>query len=67
VPDEYREAALALGATRWQLTWRVLLPAACHGLVAAVLLGFGRAIGETMAVLMATETPGITAPSTWPC
>jgi len=67
VPDDYREAALALGATRWQLTWRVLLPAARHGLVAAVLLGFGRAIGETMAVLMATETPGITAPSTWPC
>jgi phosphate transport system permease protein len=54
VPDSYREAAVALGATRWQTTWRVLLPAARHGLLAAVLLGIGRAIGETMAVLMAT-------------
>jgi len=54
VPDSYREAALALGVTRWQLIWRVLLPAARNGLLAAVLLGVGRAVGETMAVLMAT-------------
>jgi phosphate transport system permease protein len=54
VPDSFREAALAAGATRWQVTWRVLLPAARNGLLAAVLLGLGRAIGETMAVLMAT-------------
>jgi phosphate transport system permease protein len=54
VPDTYREAALALGATRWQLVYRVLLPAAKNGLLAAVLLGVGRAVGETMAVLMAT-------------
>ena len=54
VPDSYREAAVALGATRWQLVWRVLLPAARNGLLAAVLLGVGRAVGETMAVLMAT-------------
>jgi phosphate transport system permease protein len=54
VPDTYREAALALGATRWQLIYRVLLPAAKNGLLAAVLLGVGRTIGETMAVLMAT-------------
>lgn len=54
VPDTYREAALALGASRWQLTVRVLLPAAKNGLLAAALLGIGRAIGETMAVLMAT-------------
>lgn len=54
VPDGYREAAEAMGATRWQVTWRVLLPAAKNGLLAAVLLGVGRAIGETMAVLMAT-------------
>jgi phosphate transport system permease protein len=54
VPDTYREAALALGATRWQIVHRVLLPAAKNGLLAAVLLGVGRAIGETMAVLMAT-------------
>ncbi len=54
VPDSYREAALALGVTRWQLVYRVLLPAAKNGLLAAVLLGVGRAAGETMAVLMAT-------------
>jgi phosphate transport system permease protein len=54
VPDSYREAGLALGATRWQLIYRVLLPAAKNGLLAAVLLGVGRAVGETMAVLMAT-------------
>ncbi len=54
VPDSYREAAIAMGATKWQLIWRVLLPAAKNGLLAAVLLGVGRAIGETMAVLMAT-------------
>lgn len=54
VPDTYREAALALGATRWQMIYRVLLPAAKNGLLAAVLLGIGRAVGETMAVLMAT-------------
>jgi phosphate transport system permease protein len=54
VPDSYREAALALGVTRWQLVYRVLLPAAKNGLLAAVLLGVARAVGETMAVLMAT-------------
>jgi phosphate transport system permease protein len=54
VPDSYREAAVALGVTRWQLVYRVLLPAAKNGLLAAVLLGIGRAVGETMAVLMAT-------------
>jgi phosphate transport system permease protein len=54
VPDTYREAAVALGATQWQIVYKVLLPAAKTGLLAAVLLGVGRAIGETMAVLMAT-------------
>ena len=54
VPDSYREAAEALGATRWQITWKVVLPAARHGLVAAVLLGVGRGFGETMAVLMSS-------------
>lgn len=54
VPDSYREAAVALGATRWQMVYRVLLPAAKNGLLAAVLLGVGRAVGETMGVLMAT-------------
>jgi len=54
VPDSYREASMAMGATRWQTTVHVLLPAARSGLLAAVLLGVGRAIGETIAVLMAT-------------
>jgi phosphate transport system permease protein len=54
VPDSYREAAEALGATRWQVATRVVLPAAKHGLVAAMLLGVGRGFGETMAVLMAS-------------
>ena len=54
VPEGYREAAEALGATRWQVTFKVVLPAARHGLMAAVLLGVGRGFGETMAVLMAS-------------
>jgi phosphate transport system permease protein len=54
VPDAHREAAEALGATRWETTWRVVVPSARNGLLAAVLLGVGRVAGETMAVLMAT-------------
>jgi phosphate transport system permease protein len=54
VPDSYREAAEAMGATRWQVIYKVVLPAAKNGLTAAVLLGVGRGFGETMAVLMAT-------------
>lgn len=54
VPDRYREAAEAMGATRWQIIFKVVVPAAKNGLVAAVLLGVGRGFGETMAVLMAT-------------
>ncbi len=54
VPDRYREAAEALGATRGQIVFRVVLPAAKNGLLGAVLLGVGRGFGETMAVLMAT-------------
>ncbi len=54
VPDRYREAAEAMGATRWQVIRRVVLPAARNGLLGAVLLGVGRGFGETMAVLMAT-------------
>ena len=64
VPDSYREAALALGVTRWQLVYRVLLPAAKNGLLAAVLLGVGRAVGETMAVLMATGH-AVKIPTSW--
>lgn len=54
VPDSYREAAEALGATKWQVVWRVVLPHARPGLSAAILLGIGRAFGETIAVLMAS-------------
>ncbi len=54
VPDRYREAAEALGATRWQVIFRTVLPAAKNGLLGGVLLGVGRGFGETMAVLMAT-------------
>ena len=54
VPDRYREAAEAMGATRWQVIYKVVLPAAKNGLLGAVLLGVGRGFGETMAVLMAT-------------
>jgi phosphate transport system permease protein len=54
VPETYREAAEAMGATKWEVATRVLLPSAKNGLMAAALLGVGRALGETMAVLMAT-------------
>jgi len=54
VPKEYRDGALAMGATKWQTIWRVILPAARSGLVIALMLGIGRAIGETMAVMMVT-------------
>jgi phosphate transport system permease protein len=54
VPREYREGALAIGATQWQTVWRVVVPAARSGIVIAVMLGIGRAIGETMAVMLVT-------------
>lgn len=54
VPKSYRDAALALGATEWQTIWRVTLPAARSGVLTAIMLGIGRAIGETMVVLMVT-------------
>lgn len=54
VPKSYRDAGLAMGATKWQTIWRVVVPAARSGIVTAVMLGMGRAIGETMAVMMVT-------------
>ncbi len=54
VPKEYKEAALALGSSEWETLRNITLPAAKPGVLTAILLGFGRAIGETMAVLMAT-------------
>ncbi|MFN2112789.1 MAG: phosphate ABC transporter permease subunit PstC [Anaerolineales bacterium] len=54
VPRSYRDASLAMGATEWQTIWRVTLPAARSGVLTAVMLGIGRAIGETMTVMMVT-------------
>jgi phosphate transport system permease protein len=54
VPGSYREASLALGATQWQTIVRVTVPAALSGITAATMLGVGRAVGETMTVLMVT-------------
>ena len=54
VPKSYRDAALAIGATEWQTIWRVTLPAAKSGVLTGVMLGVGRAIGETMTVMMVT-------------
>jgi phosphate transport system permease protein len=54
VPKSYRDAGLALGATRWQTIWRVTVPASRSGMAVAVMLGMGRAIGETMTVMMVT-------------
>ena len=58
VPHNMTAASMALGASRWQTLWRVVLPSASPGIFAAVMIGFGRAVGETMIVLMATgNTP----------
>jgi phosphate transport system permease protein len=54
VPESYRDAGLALGLTRWQTIWRIVVPAARTGIVTALMLGVGRAIGETMTVMMVT-------------
>ncbi len=61
VPRAYREGAWALGATKWQTIWRVTLPAARSGVLTAVMLGIGRAIGETMAVMMVTGNAPVLA------
>lgn len=59
VPDTLKRASMALGARKWQTTLRVVLPAALPGIAAAVILGFGRAIGETMIVLMASGNAAV--------
>jgi phosphate transport system permease protein len=62
VPRSYRQASLALGASRLETVWRVTVPAALSGILAAIMLGMGRVIGETMAVLMVTgNAPVLTA------
>jgi phosphate transport system permease protein len=64
VPRSYRDGALALGATQWQTIWRVTLPAARRGVLTAIMLGIGRAIGETMAVMMVTGNAAV-FPDKW--
>ena len=59
VPKRYRESALAMGSTRWQAIYRVVLPAAASGMAAAIMLGIGRAVGETMVVAMASGNAAI--------
>jgi phosphate ABC transporter permease protein PstC len=61
VPQGYREGALALGATKWQTIWRVTLPAARSGVLTALMLGIGRTIGETIAVMMVTGNAPVMA------
>ena len=64
VPPGYRQAGLALGATRWQTIWGVTLPAAKTGVLTAIMLGIGRALGETMAVMMVTGNAPV-MPTKW--
>ncbi|MFA5516105.1 MAG: ABC transporter permease subunit [Desulfuromonadales bacterium] len=59
VPSSLKAASLALGASRWQTVWRVIIPSASPGIFAGTMIGFGRAIGETMIVLMATGNTAI--------
>ncbi len=59
VPQTYRDGSIAMGASPWQTAWRVVLPAAMPGVLAACVLGFGRAIGETMIVLMASGNAAV--------
>jgi phosphate transport system permease protein len=65
VPKEFREGSLATGATKWQTISRVVVPAALSGITAAVILGIGRAIGETMAVLMVTGNAAVIPSPIW--
>ncbi len=64
VPRSYRDAALALGATEWQTIWKVTLPAARRGVLTAIMLGVGRTIGETIAVMMVTGNAPV-LPDKW--
>lgn len=60
VPNQYKEASMALGASKIETIWKVTVPAALSGIIAAIMLGIGRVIGETMAVLMVTGNAGLT-------
>ena len=59
VPRGYREGSIAMGATKWQTIYRIVLPSASSGIIAAIMLGIGRVIGETMAVMMITGNAAV--------
>lgn len=63
VPKSYREGSLALGATKWQTIFKIVLPAALPGIVTGVILGIGRAVGETAAVLLTAGSSGLHMPN----
>ena len=63
VPDSYREGSLAIGATKWQTIYKIVLPAALPGIVTGVILGIGRAVGETAAVLLTAGSSGLHLPA----
>ena len=65
IPHEYKEGSLAIGATRWQTISRVIVPAALSGIAAAIILGIGRAIGETMAVMMVAGNAAVIPDPIW--
>ncbi len=65
VPHEFKEGSLAIGATRWQTISRVIVPAAISGIAAAIILGIGRAVGETMAVLMVAGNAAVIPDPIW--
>ena len=65
VPREYKEGSLAMGATRWQTINKVVLPTALSGITAAIILGIGRAVGETMAILMVCGNAAIIPSPLW--
>jgi phosphate transport system permease protein len=65
VPKEYKEGSLAMGATHWQTIYKVLVPAAKSGIIASIVLGTGRALGETMAVIMVAGNSTIIPMLSW--
>lgn len=65
VPRSYREASLAMGSTRWETTSKIVVPAAMSGILSAIILGIGRAIGETMAVMMVTGNAALVPEPLW--
>ena len=65
VPRSYREASLAMGCTRWETTSKIIVPAAMSGILSAIILGLGRAIGETMAVMMVTGNAAMVPDPLW--